>query len=73
MKNFMKGFLLASIGVTMLNVACDVISTCGELLKAMISSKIVSYNNAIEEAIKTDSSTRAIGFQIEEDGDNDEN
>lgn len=57
MKNFIKGFLLASIGMTIVNSICDIISVLTELLKSAVGCKIVSYNNKIEA-----SNVRVIGF-----------
>ena len=68
MKNFIKGFLLASIGMTIVNSICDIISVLTELLKSAVGCKIVSYNNKIEA-----SNVRVIGFQTNnEEGEDNE-
>lgn len=68
------GFLLATIGMTVLNCIGEIISAITELIKALISVGIMSCNAKINKLTpqEEESKTRAIGFainSIEEDED----
>lgn len=67
------GFLLATIGMTVLNCVGELISAITELIKAVISVGIMSCNAKIAKLTpQEETKTRAIGFainSIEEDED----
>lgn len=73
MMYLIAGFLLATIGMTVLNCVGDLIQAITEWIKAHISIGIVRCNKTISELTPSDEvHTRAIGFAttFEEDEDN---
>ena len=62
---FILGFLLATIGNTIVESLCVMISCVTELVKSKISVKIVEYNQRITEA-SDDRPVRQIGFVLPE-------
>ena len=70
------GFLFATLGMSLLNGLCEIISALFELLKTFIGVQIVKHNQKIEKLMgEEESSTRAIGFcqdwHYEEEDDDD--
>lgn len=72
------GFLLATIGMTILNCVGELISVITELIKAHISVGIMTCNDKIDKLHssqeETNTRARAIGFAttFEEDEEHDE-
>ena len=66
------GFLLGTIGITIVDAICQIITYLSELTKASLNVKITQYNKIIhqiheEEEIKAP----VIGFHIPTEGDED--
>lgn len=64
-KNFMKGFLLASVGCLLLDAIGEIITYVTELVKAKISVKIGEYNLDLAKVSKEldESPMAVIGFE----------
>lgn len=58
------GFLLATLGCTLINELCEIISVLFEWAKTAVALKIVKHNITIEDlqAKSETTETRAIGF-----------
>ena len=66
------GFLLGTIGITIVDAICQIITYSLELIKASLNVKITKYNKIVhqiheEEEIKAP----VIGFHIPTEGDED--
>ena len=66
------GFLLGTIGITIVDAICQIITYLLELIKASLNVKITKYNKIVhqmheEEEIKAP----VIGFHIPTEGDED--
>lgn len=73
LSDFTKGFICATVGITIAASVSDIISTATELLKAFLGSKIVKYNQDIDSAISPPpQETRAIGFNTTFEQEEDE-
>lgn len=57
------GLIFATIGITLLNCICDILSGITELIKSKINLKIVKNNNVINQINNgNEPQRRAIGF-----------
>lgn len=67
MNYFILGFFLATLGVTILESVCEILSFVVELVKAKISTKIAEYNSVISSLSdnRDSENTHVIGFHIE--------
>jgi hypothetical protein len=67
MNYFILGFFLATLGVTILESVCEILSFVVELVKAKISTKIAEYNSVISSLSdnRDSENTHVIGFRIE--------
>lgn len=70
-KDFYKGFLLASVGCLLLDAIGEIIGYVTELVKAKISVKIGEYNLEIAKVSKEldESPTELIGFKAPPQGE----
>lgn len=61
------GFLLATIGTTLINGLCDILAVLIEWIKVSISVKIVKHNQEINKIMEEQEEvhTRAIGFNAD--------
>lgn len=69
------GFIIATIGFTLLNGLSDILSVLVELIKAIISLKIVQCNVAINKLNNSieKNTTRVIGFNTTFEEEEEEN
>lgn len=67
MNYFILGFFLATLGVTILESVCEILSFVVELVKTKISTKIAEYNSVISSLSdnRDSENTHVIGFRIE--------
>ncbi len=72
-QNIIIGFLLATVGITVLNCLSDIITTISELIKAVLSMGIIYCNNKINNSTREQKSDfkNRIGFNIETEEDDD--
>lgn len=63
------GFLLATIGITILNSVCEIIVAITELIKGVFGIKIIKYNEEIENYNRPKEPVQVAGFTIYEDDD----
>ena len=75
--NFILGFLLATVGSTLIEAICTFILCVAELVKAKISAKIAEYNSIIANyaSQNQEQNSHVIGFRVptaEEEEDYDE-
>lgn len=66
MKYFLFGFLLATLGLSLLESLTNIITGVTELIISMINVKIVKYNQDIQK-LSSKTETQVIGFQIPTD------
>lgn len=73
-KDFTKGFLLASVGCLLLDAIGEIIGYVTELVKAKISVKIGEYNLEIAKVSKEldESPMALIGFEAPSQGEEDD-
>ena len=66
------GFLLGTIGITIVDAICQIITYLLELIKASLNVKITKYNKIVHQ-IHEEEETKApvIGFHIPTEGDED--
>ena len=66
---FILGLIVATLGMTILESASDIITFVVELVKAKISTKIAEYNSIISALSdnKQTENNHVIGFRIEEE------
>ncbi len=69
MKQFLKGALFATIGITFFNAVSAVCESAGQLIDAKIAVKIQECNVKIQELANPPTETRAIGFTIPDEED----
>ena len=67
MNYFILGFFLATLGVTILESVCEIMSFVVELVKAKIGTKIAEYNSVISSLSNNNNSetTHVIGFRMD--------
>lgn len=70
MVNIFIGILLSTIGMTIINCLCEIITVFTELIKAYLGVKIIKYNK-IMEVDEPKEHIHAIGFNTSFEGDDD--
>lgn len=71
MKQFLAGMAFATIGVTFLNTFSDISANLGQLINAKLAVKIQECNIKIQNLSDPPTETRAIGFTIPDDEEDD--
>ena len=68
--NFILGFLLGSIGISLLQCFIDCIYTVTELIKSKLTVKIAKYNLKMEQSLQEAGPVeRTIGFSMVYEGE----
>ena len=68
--NFILGFLLGSVGISLLQCFTDCVYTVTELIKSKLTVKIAEYNLKVEQSLQeTKPVERAIGFSMVDEGE----
>ena len=68
--NFILGFLLGSLGISLLQCFIDCIYTVTELIKSKLTVKIAEYNLEMEQSLQEARPVeRAIGFSTADEGE----
>ena len=62
MKNFIKGFILGFVGLTILDSLKDVICAVLEWIKSIFNIKSATNNKEMNKFVEEETDTRAIGF-----------
>ena len=70
MKQFVLGFTLGTIGITLLSTFDDIINALQEAIKAKIGVKITEYTAQMNmNVVGSENNTHAIGFTIDTEED----
>lgn len=68
--NFILGFLLGSVGISLLQCFTDCVYTVTELIKSKLTVKIAEYNLKVKQSLQeTKPVKRAIGFSMVDKGE----
>lgn len=69
---FILGFLLGSVGISLLQCIVDGLYTVMELIKSKLTVKIAEYNLKIESLLQESKpADKAIGFVLADEGEQD--